>query len=200
MNPLQLREATAADHDRTEAAVPLMAAGLTGAEYAEALVRMYGFVRGWEVWAQAHCPVPVRPLLAERQRSALIAQDLAVLGCAVPREIALLPAEPATPAAFMGRMYVVEGSTLGGQHIAAHVAKRFGFEHGKGNAYFTGYGPRTGSMWNQFKALLLEVPDAEAGEVISAAKQMFAAFEGWMLRAGEHPGQAHPESRQEFHA
>ena len=199
MDLQRLRQETAADHDRTEAAVPLISDGLTREAYAEVLARMYGFIRGWEIWADTHTPDDLRALLAERQRSGLIARDLAWLGHAVPAGEANFSAEAVTRPEFLGRMYVVEGSTLGGQYLAAHVETQFGFTRGEGNAYLSGYGARTGSMWNQFKAFLLEVPDTDAEAVIQSAKQMFASFEEWMIAPHGGPGEPRTESGRETH-
>ena len=199
----RLRKETAADHDRTEAAVPLMADALTRDEYADVLTRMYGFIRGWEVWAGEHAPGDLRPLLWERQRSGLLCRDLGSLGRPLPEAVAWMPdaaGQPVTRSAFLGRMYVVEGSTLGGQYIAAHVEKTLGFVRGKGNSYFAGYGARTGSMWNEVKQLLVQVPEAESGELIAAARQMFAAFEQWMLLPSGGPGKLRTGSEQDTHA
>ena len=78
-------------------------------------------------------------------------------------------------------MYVVEGSTLGGQYIAKHVERRFGFRGGSGNAYFRGYGERTGSMWRSFKDDLIALPEEDTDRVIAAARAMFGVFAAAMV-------------------
>ena len=207
MDLQKLRRETAADHDRTEAAVPLLRERLSRADYARVLARLYGFVRGWERWAAARVPADLRPLLAERQRSRLIVQDLEFLGQPLPGHVAALDsiseAQPVSRASFLGAMYVMEGSTLGGQYLAVEVERTLGLRHGEGNAYFVGYGARTGSMWNGFRAVLAALPEADADEVIASAKRMFAAFAQWMLAAdggGAEPQIDRTESGTDLHA
>ena len=185
----RLRAETRPEHEATEATVPLMAAGLTRAVYSDTLRRMYAVVRGWEIWAAAHAPAPYRELLARRQRAQLAEADLAffeqpLLGKQHVDVPALLTAEllegddarPLSPARFLGAMYVVEGSTLGGQYIAKHVEERFGLREGKGNSYFRGYGEHTGSMWRSFKEEMAALPDSDTEEAIAAARTMFGVF------------------------
>ena len=47
-------------------------------------------------------------------------------------------------ATLLGAMYVMEGSTLGGQLIARHVELVLGLTAGQGNAHFRGHNERTG--------------------------------------------------------
>ncbi len=79
-------------------------------------------------------------------------------------------------AGFMGALYVMEGSTLGGRFIARHVEQVLGLEPGRGDAYFQGHGEATGSLWRETTAAIAEVPEAQAEVVIAAAKRTFAAF------------------------
>jgi heme oxygenase len=84
-------------------------------------------------------------------------------------------------------MYVMEGSTLGGRFIAPHVAKLFHLQNGRGNAYFDGYGPRTGSMWNAFRVTAsAAVPHEQVDVAIDAAIATFDSLYDWLgaVRAG----------------
>ncbi len=181
MDLQQLRSETAADHERVESLVPLMAADLDQSTYVTALCRFYGFVKGWENWADTVAPSDLKPHLAERQRSVLLQSDLQHFHEAPPARLFTPDRDfPQNRAAFLGSMYVMEGSTLGGQFIAKHVEEALGLQRGAGNAYFAGYGDRTGSMWKTFQALLTAVPQDDAGAVIAAAKQTFRAFGEWM--------------------
>src|SRR5580693_9409415 len=84
-------------------------------------------------------------------------------------------------ASLLGAMYVMEGSTLGGQLIARHVELVLGLTAGQGNAYFRGHNERTGQLWKEFcHALRTNVPDSETDAVIAAAKAMFGVFGSWM--------------------
>ncbi len=183
----RLRAETRPEHEATEATLPLMSADLTLSQYVNALQSLGSVLSGWEAWATKHAPEAYCDLLAARRRSLLIQADLKNLSAApissgsIEEQLtAVFLAGEATsalsPARFLGAMYVVEGSTLGGQYIAKHVEEKFGFADGNGNTYFRGYGEHTGSMWRSFKDELIALPETDADEVIAAARSMFGIF------------------------
>ena len=197
MDLQQLRRATAPDHDRTEAAVPLMGADLSRETYVAALQRFHRIICGWESWTHMHAPEDCRPLLTGRSRCGLLEDDLRSLGAerfapsesgALGRDFdALMQPGSDSRAAFLGAMYVVEGSTLGGQYIARHVEQTLGLEPGSGNSYFRGYGAETMPRWREFQAVLQAVPESEAPKLISSAKAMFRIFGKWMAELPANP-------------
>lgn len=78
-------------------------------------------------------------------------------------------------------MYVMEGSTLGGQIIARHVQISLLLTQGHGNAFFLGHGIQTGPLWKEFCEMLkIRVPNDQTDRVIASAKAMFATFREWM--------------------
>jgi heme oxygenase len=184
----ELRERTRPEHEAVEGLMPLMRPGLTEALYVQVLESLYPIVRGWESWALEHAPAGLRAFTEGRQRSPLLAADLqcfsrgkvrhpAPVGGALQAVIGQMGRESGGyEAVFLGAMYVMEGSTLGGQHIARHVEAALGLLPAQGDAYFRGYGERTGAMWTEFKGRLGAV-DAEHTElVIGAAQTMFQTF------------------------
>jgi heme oxygenase len=190
-----LKQATRSNHEATESTVSLMGPALTRADYIAVLQRMYGAVRTWDDWSTAHAPPALTPLLQGRHRSALIEADLNALQAPTPSvhnngnaslDTLLKEDEAEGAAAFLGAMYVIEGSTLGGQYIARHVEDTLGFAPGHGDSYFRGYGDQTGSMWRDFKAVLAEVPDAHTDLVVQSAKQMFDFFAAHMTDTVEN--------------
>lgn len=194
MDLRQLREQTRREHEATEAALPLTAPGLGVGTYKAALWAIFPIVEGWENWAADHAPEQVQPLLARRRRSYLLRQDLASFGMVVPAAsvkdrpvawdtVVRGPAADETAlsgeefnARFLGALYVMEGSTLGGRFIARHVEAALGLEPGRGNAYFRGHGEATGALWRETTALIAAVPEEYSDRVIAAAKRTFAAF------------------------
>lgn len=50
----------------------------------------------------------------------------------------------------IGVLYVIEGSTLGGQHIAKYLSNSFGYLGDDGVRFFEGYGEKTSSNWQEF--------------------------------------------------
>ena len=194
MDLQRLREETRAEHEATEAAMPLTEPGLTLAGYTDVLRLLLSVLRGWELWASEAAPAAVRPLLAARRRSHWLEQDLEVLGAAkvslaFPVDAPIdwsavvmnnFATSVDTPdegeAAFLGAFYVMEGSTLGGRFIAKHVERVLKLEPGQGDAYFRGHGEGTGSLWKETTAAIAAVPEDQAEIVIGAARRTFQAF------------------------
>ncbi len=133
-----LRRATAEDHAAVEGAIPLMESGLVLGEYVAVLRRMYGMVAAWERLCERDGPRWMQPMMKERQRRALLEEDLRNLGSELPDGDAPRLPEFGSDAQFLGAMYVMEGSRLGGLMIAKHVEGVLGLEAGRGDAYFRG--------------------------------------------------------------
>ena len=175
-----LRQATKSDHAAVEASINLLSATLTREEYVETLLRMESFVRGWESLAESLAPLKIKPLVHARMRHALLELDLQdLLGDVSRSRPAPLPSFHGSTQ-FLGALYVIEGSRLGGQFIAQHVDDRLRL-NGRGTSYFRGFGDTTGSMWKEvLQVLEREIPEGEAQIAIAAAKRMFHAFGSWM--------------------
>jgi heme oxygenase len=185
VNLERLRADTRAEHEATEQVMPVMDPGLTMEQYVGVLHRLELIVRSWEQWAQAHVPEDLAAIMDGRQRAELLRLDLQWAGAAPGIERLefcagdfpdLQEGAPNFHSAFLGAMYVMEGSTLGGQYIARHLEETLALGPGEGDAYFRGYGERTGEMWRAFKAVLAEVPEQDSDAVIAAANAMFRWF------------------------
>lgn len=200
MDPRELREATRAEHEATEAIMPLGGADLSRELYCRVLRAMQPLVAGWEVWAEAEGPQDLREMLMRRRRSHLLAADLRAMGEPVASNFASpvdwdaavmqrggreggLSGQQEFEAAFLGAMYVMEGSTLGGRFVARHVESVLELEPGQGSAYFQGHGELTGSLWREVTGRIAQVPDELSPVVIGAARRTFEAF-GQALRQG----------------
>jgi heme oxygenase len=179
----KLRQETKADHHNVEGAIPLMHQGLSTAEYVQCLQRIYGVVAAWEERAAAIAPEWLQPALLARQRRPLLESDLAWFGVAERDDRRpTLPEMHSLPSLF-GTMYVIEGSTLGGQFIARHVEAALHLSEGQGNSYFRGHGSQTGPLWKEFSEMLkLRIPDEQTDAVVVSAKAMFSTFGMWMQR------------------
>ena len=82
----------------------------------------------------------------------------------------------------LGSLYVMEGSTLGGQVIMRNVTLRLGFDDRFGCSYFAGHGANTGAMWRSFLARLDEAPTAEAERIANGASATFERLAWWLGR------------------
>ena len=196
MDLRRLREETRPEHEATEAAMPLTEPGLTMKTYKDALRLLLPVLRSWENWAAANAPARVRPLLMARRRSQWLQADLLALGEAhtpVPgREIEpvrwvsalggrspdpnLDPSTAEFEAAFLGALYVLEGSTLGGRLIARHAESALGLTPGLGDAYFRGHGDETGKLWRETTEIIAAVPERYDEFVIGTARRTFGLF------------------------
>ena len=124
---------------------------------------------------------------APRRRLPMLDADLRACG-ATGDQIAALPAVPETALPFadrpraLGILYVVEGSTLGGQHVARFVAGHLNLSPGHGTAYFASYGPDVGRRWRETKALLDAPPfAADPDAVIAGATAAFDYLGAWLV-------------------
>ncbi len=183
----RLREETRPQHQALEAALPLGRPGLDLSKdptlYRALLLRFWGFYVTWEAEAAQHATPTLAHVLAARRKLPLLTADLATLGAdptAAPRlHPAALPSFHDNPAALLGSMYVVEGSTLGGQLISRELECAGSFRHGCGYSFFQGYGAATGRQWRSFTLLLESAPPGQADCIVAAAQHTFSAFAGW---------------------
>lgn len=119
-------------------------------------------------------------------RTPLIEQDLRMLGwndeqlCSA-RECQTLPAL-ADCDALLGALYVVEGSSLGGQLLYRQVAERLALDSASGASFFYGAGPDTGAGWKRFAASL-EAGVANPEQAAASACAMFRTFEQELVAA-----------------
>lgn len=186
---LQLRAATQPDHTRLEQLPRLRAlAGddLRPTPYAELLALYYGYYEPLERQLAAH-PLWTRCGFdfEARRKLPLIARDLTSLGWS-DLALAALPRHQAPPlgddAQALGRLYVLEGATLGGQILARHVRARLGYGPACGAAFFGGYGEAVGPMWQAVCRLLVAHcgPDQVDPALVNAARATFAELAAWL--------------------
>ncbi|WP_296701380.1 biliverdin-producing heme oxygenase [Thiocapsa sp. UBA6158] len=145
----RLRSATAPLHRQAEAALNFPACVHDRASYVATLVGFYGLYapleqalslqRGWECLGLN---------LRERVHSSRLVRDLAILGSWPPPSIMASTVGWLTsfPQA-LGALYVLEGSTLGGQVILRHLEARSAEIPTDATCFFSGHGAQTGAMW-----------------------------------------------------
>jgi heme oxygenase len=178
---LRLRTETRPYHDALEQNAfnqALTAGNLTAEATAHFLAKLYGFLVPYEAVLRQHAS-EFGPAweLDQRFRAHLILQDLQR-----PTADPGLPICPAMPpldthARLLGAMYVMEGSTLGGQVITRQLAKA----EIPLRRYFAGYGERTGPMWKAFCQLLTEAaPTTDSDEIVASASRTFQHLEAWI--------------------
>lgn len=170
-----LRTATAAEHARLDAALDLLADDGRH-RIVKLLARLHGFHQVWEplIVRLPEC----RSVFAGRGKLAFLRDDLLSLGFTEGAVSALPRCEAAAHlvrdwrVAF-GSMYVMEGSTLGGQVIARRLALPL--------RSLVPYGSRTGAMWRAFGAAArASLGPAERGLALEEARETFAVLQAWL--------------------
>jgi len=183
-----LRTATAAEHGQVEATLDLMDPGLDRDRLVGVLARLHAFwsaaEAGLDEWAARH-PADAAALdWTRRRRTGLYAADLSALGGSAGADRPDLPAVHGTDEA-LGRLYVLEGSTLGGTFIDRHLAALPGLAGGPRVRAFSPYGEDTGAMWAAFRRFTRAHVDGggDAGRVVAAARSTFAVLADWCAPA-----------------
>jgi heme oxygenase len=174
----RLREDTRGLHESVEAATDLEGRCATLEGYRDLLERTASYLAAIEPVLAGFAWDELGVDIAQRQRLALVARDLAVLGSDAP-PAAQGVFTPRSLAEAIGALYVLEGSTLGGRFIERKVAALLGLDATSGIAYFHGHGERTGAMWKDFK----QRADAWCGDdesrytvALHGARETFASF------------------------
>jgi heme oxygenase len=173
-----LREATSGAHVRLHHHAGFAAiqnGTINLAQYRSLLMRLYGF----------HLPFEAAVDVAH-ERSTWLRADLAAVtmgGCVcetIPQCNALAGFD--TPARQLGALYVVEGSTLGGRHLARNLDPLLGSRVTAGRRFFLGRGSGTAAGWNVFLARLTAAGSTPAAcdEIVEAAVVTFSVFEEWL--------------------
>ncbi|MGN7454595.1 biliverdin-producing heme oxygenase [Paenibacillus pasadenensis] len=184
----RLRGQTAEEHERMEEnryARAIMEGTLDPAGYRRYLELFYGFIQPAEERIYPDAELESLGLeAAVRQKAPLLESDLEKLGLsreelgAIPR-CAELP-DLSDPARKLGYLYVLEGSTLGGQIISRKLAASLGLDEERGLAYFRAYGDDTRSRWLEMRSIIEQGAAGREEETIAAAKETFALLERWV--------------------
>ncbi|WP_372621451.1 biliverdin-producing heme oxygenase [Falsiroseomonas sp.] len=183
----ELRDATEAAHLRLHAipAFQALAEGrITLAGYAALLRRKLGFHAALEARLEEAPSLTAFGIeTAARRRTPLLLADLAFLAAPeeAPSAPLLAPLPPFGSAAeALGGLYVAEGSTLGGRHLARALDAILP-PGPEGRRFLLGHGARHGEMWRACCAAIERcgtAPEGRAG-MIRGATATFAAFEEW---------------------
>lgn len=155
---------------------PLVREGLTRQQYGRALralLWLYGPLQ--ESLALGAAKFGGGYELADRV--SWLRSDLAFLGIAadMPRDAWDAPV-PTSPAALAGMLYVVEGSTLGGQVIARQLAASLGVGAVTGATFFNGWGEKTAARWQAFHAHAVSLTGGNTEAACVAAVGLFEAL------------------------
>jgi heme oxygenase len=175
----RLKEETADCHARVDALMdlPLMSLARYGASLAALRDAHRAVEAGLQRQAESLAKLGYDP--AARSKLEWLEADLTALGADAGSDSRFELRIPNTAAA-LGAVYVMEGSTLGGQVIARHAIASLGVTPDSGCRYFTGYGADTGPRWRETSAAITRYATASPGDadrMIAAANDTFALVE-----------------------
>jgi len=187
-----LKQATRTAHDAIEqntAMHQLMQADLSTAHYEYVLQKKYGYYKAIEQLIMPYLEAAGFPY-DERKKAHLAYQDLNGLG-RQGADIDALPACTALPtctnsAEALGILYVLEGSTLGGQMIAKHLLNVLPTHLNTHIRFFSGYDKeKIGIMWQTFQQFLInysqENPNTQEA-ILKGANQTFQTLNQWLAK------------------
>ena len=188
-----LKSSTAEQHQNVETLMPFFREQFSLEDYTHTLEAFLGFfepveraLSGAADWSAIGIDIQ------DRSRAHLLRNDLCARGLS-DSAIASLPRCSSLPpmgnlASALGCLYVLEGSTLGGQVIGRELARRFGIGESTGASFFLSHGSRVGEMWKEFCSVVRKhARQADSRQLaVEAAKQTFASLEDWMRKVAIH--------------
>lgn len=152
------------------------------ADYESVLRLFYGFIAPLE---REIARVNIESILSdcfERRKALSLLNDMEVLqsGTYEPAQCHFLP-DIRNSSDALGALYVLEGSTLGGQLISKMIKDRLKVPD-DALTYFNSYGDNTSVMWSKFRRVLDNTPAIDHKEVIKSATDTFETFKNWIAR------------------
>ena len=179
-----IKEQTKKDHQSVEKVLIGELKDLSSVtEYAALLKRLFVFFKPIEERVHQLIETSMLPDIGERQHSSRLMQDIHATrtNFNVSSEKLHLSIDSISYA--LGVLYVMEGSTLGGQIIVKMLDDRLSVSKIGANAYFNSYGTHTHQKWSDFKEAILKFEDAiEEDVMIAGAKDTFNALQKHLLR------------------
>ena len=168
----RLKTETRTEHEELEERMAILSPTLTEQRYFEILQRFYQLHLLIEKQLGTNSNALAEDYLRHRTKSAFLEVDL------TGRELSPLSTDIDLSwlddaHTLLGALYVIEGSTLGGQV----VSKGLRANHSEIPVrYFSGYQSETGRMWQSFISQLAHVPPDQNDAVVNGARKMFQTF------------------------
>jgi len=155
----------------------------TAAGYLRLLETFYGFYKPVEEQIDKFIDHSHFKDFSERRKSAALLQDMEEMEMKGSRQLCGDLPEITGAAQSLGALYVLEGSTLGGNIICKLLRKEMGESAPQTFLFFNGYGEETMSMWMKFKDRLNNYSDdaATQRQMMAAANETFIKFKNWII-------------------
>ncbi|WP_333853810.1 biliverdin-producing heme oxygenase [Epilithonimonas sp.] len=169
-----LKEQTKQQHDDTEAKLQsqkIFDKSYTLDDYKMLLIHNYQLISRYEPQIQEQLKAYPELKLDLRSKIDALKVDLNNLNIATKDENPTQNLDNEAEA--FGALYVMEGSTLGGNVIAKQLRKNPEFENIEFN-YFGVYGENTGPYWQEFKSIIDEkITEEQYNDCVAGAKKAY---------------------------
>lgn len=179
-----IKQATKSHHSSVEKILIRKLKNLTSKEdYAQLLYQLYGFYNSVEAAVHAVVDYSIVPDISQRHHVANLKSDLYNLGITAGNIENPFAKTINSLSRAMGVLYVIEGSTLGGQIIASMLKKQIPSLNNTELSYFLSYGEATMNMWSAFKNTSENIyPIMDEKSAIDGAKETFEKLELWLTK------------------
>ena len=180
----ELKQRTTAQHRQLERELDIEARLGDPGSYLRLLKAFYGWWLPWETRVADSKFREICHFYDRRRKAGLLESDMEFLGASrgelAEVDMAELPTT-GSPERLLGAMYVIEGSTLGGQIISRMIESRLGLTGGRGYSFYRSYGPQVGAMWKEFGSFFEEnVRQERLDEAVEAAVDTFEGLRKWL--------------------
>ncbi|MPT32129.1 MAG: heme oxygenase [Chryseobacterium sp.] len=169
-----LKEQTKQQHDDTEAKLQsqkIFDKSYTLDDYKKLLIHNYKLISRYEPQIQEQLKGYAELKLDLRSKVDALKIDLNNLNIETQPEALTQNLENEAEA--FGALYVMEGSTLGGNVIAKQLKRNPEFENIEFN-YFGVYGENTGPFWQEFKSIIDEkITEEQYDDCVNGAKKAY---------------------------
>jgi len=174
MISVYLKEQTKQQHDDTEAKLQsqkIFDKSYTLDDYKTLLIHNYKLINRYEPQIQDQLKDYPELKLELRSKINALKTDLDNLNISTENEAPTQNLENEAEA--FGALYVMEGSTLGGNVIAKQLKRNPEFENVEFN-YFGVYGENTGPFWQEFKSIIDEkITENQYEDCVTGAKKAY---------------------------
>lgn len=179
----QLKENTKENHQNVEKVLVGELKSLSNLEqYGILLLKLHNFYQSLEKQVHALIDENVLPDIKSRIHVSKLKSDLLNLGHVVEDTPNPFSEKINGISYALGILYVMEGSTLGGQIISSMLKKKLPESDENVLSYFNSYGENTPIMWNSFRNHIENAPIAiDENQMTQGAKDTFENLRVWLL-------------------
>ena len=179
----KLKRETTESHQKLEKKIILQIKNIKrDEEYGRLIAAFYGFISPLEQQIMGKLTESTMPDIGQRAKANLLEDDLNEIGAEIMTKQRVDLPEIRNQYDAIGALYVLEGSTLGGQIIKKMVQKALNKSTDTGFAYFSSYGSETRTYWANFIRTIdsMELQNDEEEAIIARANDTFQKFYQYM--------------------